>query len=183
MNGVLLHHDRLRLSANFQDGVNNERGVRVDGDARSLVGLEARLFDHDVVAPDGKDGKGVESAVIRCDPVLNSGGDVGRTHGCVRNHGVACVLHGAGHAPINASPGIDGEEREECKEKEDRNTPEISQDRGGRPENGTPLDTDHAAFLLVKPMAGSRITASSSAHRVVDFVPRPFTKGLCRGDL
>src|SRR5271165_6670450 len=109
VNGVLAHRDRLRLLANFQYGVNNGRGVRVDGDARSLVGLEACLFNYDVVTPDGKVGKRVESPVVCADLVLDSCREVGCIYSCVRNYGVARILYGAGHTPINSSPRIDGE--------------------------------------------------------------------------
>ncbi len=57
VNRVLVHRDRLRVNADFQYGVDYERAIGVDGDAGSLIGIETRFLDRDVVATDGEIGE------------------------------------------------------------------------------------------------------------------------------
>ena len=115
--GALAYGDRLRLFANLQHDVHNDRAVGVDGDTGPLVGLEACPLDYKVVATDGEVGKGVESLAVGYNVLLDSRVGVGRLYGCARNHGVACVLHRAGDAPAKSGARDDGEKHEEGKRK------------------------------------------------------------------
>ena len=56
-NRVLVYRDRLGATADLQYGVDYERAIGVDGNAGSLIGIETRFLDRDVVAADGKIGK------------------------------------------------------------------------------------------------------------------------------
>jgi hypothetical protein len=56
-NRVLVYRDRLGANTDFQYSVDYERAIGVDGDAGSLIEIETRFLDRDVVAADGEIGK------------------------------------------------------------------------------------------------------------------------------
>jgi hypothetical protein len=71
MDRCLFDKDFLRLFADFELGVDQQRAVDVKDDARSPVRPESRAFDGDVVAADRQIRKGILAMFIcRADPLL-----------------------------------------------------------------------------------------------------------------
>src|SRR6202034_450295 len=80
---VLRDGNYIGRFARIKYRVHGQRAVRIDADARSLVGLESILFDRDGVAPDVELRKGIKAASIGCERRTNASIDVSCTHGGV----------------------------------------------------------------------------------------------------